>query len=476
MQSAFFVACGLLLVGFVLRAKIRLLQVLYIPAAVLGGLLGLAAVALVREIGVESGSPVPGVGDEAWVGFVGWATKDVVATLRGWPGWLISIIFAGLLIERPGKSLVRSLRLALRQGVMVWLIVVGEVTIGLAATWAFFEFGSLEAPGSFGQLIEAGFAGGHGTAAALGHVYKDQGFEAGPDLAFVFATVGLIYGVASGIVIVNIAVRRGWTRASDVKVELLSGLEARHEPTPAAFARVRSEVIDPLVFQALILAVAVVVGMCLSSLLQVVISGITRMTTDDAETITRVSKFASKLPLFMFTLIGGLLVREAMHWLKIDDLIDPDAMRRITGASMEFLIVAAVTSLKVEVLGAFGFEVAIMLLLGFAWTVFCLLFLARRLLPREYWFELGLINYGMSTGTTAQGMMLLRIVDNRMESGAAEDYALGAPLSAPFIGGGVITLILMPALLEQVYIGGVVVVLIVFLVGLYLFGRALARG
>ena len=82
-----------------------------------------------------------------------------------------------------------------------------------------------------------------------------------------------------------------------------------------------------------------------------------------------------------------------------------------------------------------------------------------------------MINYGMSTGTTAQGMMLLRIVDKDLESGAAENYALAAPLSAPFIGGGVITMSL-PLLLQTVAIPVVVGVLIVAVIGLFLLGRA----
>ena len=54
----------------------------------------------------------------------------------------------------------------------------------------------------------------------------------------------------------------------------------------------------------------------------------------------------------------------------------------------------------------------------------------------------------MSTGTTANGLALLRIVDKDLESGAAEEYALAAPLSAPFVGGGILTLIL-PDFLEN---------------------------
>ena len=56
----------------------------------------------------------------------------------------------------------------------------------------------------------------------------------------------------------------------------------------------------------------------------------------------------------------------------------------------------------------------------------------------------------MSTGTTATGFVLLRVIDPELESGAAEDYALAAPLSAPFIGGGILTVALPLIVLQQV--------------------------
>jgi ESS family glutamate:Na+ symporter len=91
------------------------------------------------------------------------------------------------------------------------------------------------------------------------------------------------------------------------------------------------------------------------------------------------------------------------------------------------------------------------------------------LLPRAYWFELGLINYGFSTAATAQGLMFLRMVDPRMRSGAAETYALAAPLTAPFVGGGVITFAVLPPLLSTVGalpVAAVVVAMVVVLAAL----------
>jgi ESS family glutamate:Na+ symporter len=455
MQAALFIASGLLLLGVILRAKVWLLQVLYLPAAVIGGIVGLIIVTGLRtfngQVGVDSAS--------VWLRYSEWLTVDVVGELRTWPGWLIAIVFAGLLLERPARSFRESVERAARQGIVVWIISLGQLVLGLLATWLVLSrvFG---VPAYFGQLIEIGFVGGHGTAGALSAVYNNSdviSFPDGQDLAFFFATVGLAYSVVSGMVFINIAVRRGWVRAGQVKVPRLTGLEARSQPQPIAYGRVRAEVIDPLVFQALILASAVVLGMGL----KMAVNGFTELMehTLDAEGIR---KYVDNLPLFMFTLIGGLMVRHTMRLLQVDDLIDAEGIRRITGAAMEFLIVAAVTSLNLQAVVRQIWPVTVLLLIAFAWTAFCLLVIGRRLLTKGYWFELGIINYGMSTGTTAQGLMLVRIIDKDLESGAAEDYALAAPLSAPFIGGGVIS-VFLPQILQQAGIAAVTITLVVLL-------------
>ena len=65
---------------------------------------------------------------------------------------------------------------------------------------------------------------------------------------------------------------------------------------------------------------------------------------------------------------------------------------------------------------------------------------------------------------------MLRLVDPELESGAAEDYALAAPLSSPFVGGGMITVGLPLLVLERVpisvmAIGLSAIVLVMILIG-----------
>jgi len=143
----------------------------------------------------------------------------------------------------------------------------------------------------------------------------------------------------------------------------------------------------------------------------------------------------------------------------------------LTSTAMDILVVAAIATLNLQTVIANLVPFLILFGCGAIWTAVCLLLISRWILPKEHWFQLGLINYGMSTGTTATGFVLLRMVDPELESGAAEDYALAAPLSAPFIGGGMITIALPLLLLERVWIGIPALVVAAIVLGLVLVGR-----
>ena len=490
---------GLLLAGFALRAGVKPLRLLFVPASVVGGLLGLA----VMQAGLRVGPGVYGATDDGLqqvgrfgitqeiynqkgrAAYAGYETQEWAAqiynVIDGWPGLLIAVVFAGLLMERPGKKFSEAAVAAGRQGIVVWIIVLGQAFVGLLAC-ALLIAPFYDVPPAFGQLIETGFAGGHGTAAAMGEVYDEVfDFPVGRDLAFLFATMGLIYGVVSGIVFVNLGVRRGWLRGGpqatpstgtprgdtvpgEVTVPVVSGLEDRADPPPSSFARVRAEVIDPLAFQLCLVAVAFAVGFALQQgflwLADVAFPG-------DWQ------KFVGKIPLFLFTLLGGWLTREGLHLIGFGDLIDGPSVHRITGLAMEVLIVAALATLRIEAAAAYLVPVLILLAVGFAWVAFCLLYVGRKLLPRRHWFELGLMNYGMSTATTAQGVLLLRIVDRDLDTDAASDYAAAAPLSAPFIGGGVLTVLAVPLLLDRVGYWPVLAGMAGVLAGLWFLGLSL---
>lgn len=477
MIPAILFAVFLLAVGVLLRVTLKPLQWIFVPASIVGGLLGLTLVQVTDN-----------------------QNHAVLRELQSWPGMLIAVVFACMFLDRGSKPLKQSLGLAGREGIVVWIVVLGQAAVGLLCTWLLIQ-PWFDVPNSFGMLIETGFAGGHGTAAAMGAVFDSDkvGLADGLDLGLFMATVGLVFSVISGVIYVNLAIRLGWLGNKE-RIDLIQGLESRDAPEPIAKGTVRSEVVDPLLFQFLIVGAAFGLGYAMKES----VTSITRrvmpppavaaadaaggqdneadlanaaVAKADQELTKRTSLVGTvgDFPLFIYALLGGLIVRQLMQLLGIDDLIDSLSIQRINGIAMEFLIVSAIATLRIESIAGVAGPLAILIVAAFAWTGFCLLFVSRRLLPGAYWFQLGILNYGMSTGTTATGFTLLKIVDKDLSSGAAEDYALASPLSAPFVGGGMLTIGLPLLVLEDIPIAVSACVLTAIVVGLYFAGVFLAR-
>ena len=468
MTYAFLFVAVALLIGVVLRTCVPLLRWLFIPASVVAGFVGLAVIQAGLASNPSSNWPA--------------ATQALSETLSGWPGWLIAVIFAGMLLNQ-GRSMAReNVSRVGRQGLMVWIIVLGEAAIGLAATWLLVK-PFYDVPNSFGMLIETGFAGGHGTAAAMGEVFSHPSIalESGKDLGMLMATCGLVGGLLCGIVAINFGVRLGWVQKSN------DALDESVEPTgsdqPIGFARIERETIDPLLFQVIWLALAFGVGLLLQDCvirladfvdMQMGWGGAENKSADAAQGQLAKRLSASSVavfPLFIYTLFGGWIVRRGLLLFGQAHRIDSATLNRLTSTAMDILVVAAIASLNLQAVAALLVPFLTLLICGMIWATLCLFVFARWLLPKEHWFQLGLINYGMSTGTTATGFVLLRMVDPELKSGAAEDYALAAPLSAPFIGGGMITIALPLLVLERVWIGAAALVLVSIVATMIMAGR-----
>ncbi|MEL6105986.1 MAG: sodium:glutamate symporter, partial [Planctomycetota bacterium] len=413
---------------------------------------------------------------------------QLAKVLSGWPGPLIAIVFASMLLQPPAsKSSDHSGSQASRvgrQGLMVWIIVLGETFVGLLVTWLLIQ-PRFDVPNSFGFLIETGFAGGHGTAAAMGQVFANEKVglgEVGLDLGLLMATCGLVFGLISGIAWINVAAALGWVEKSRLG-ERSDGASSGREPI--GFAKLSSDVVDPLLLQAVWIAIALGLGMLMQSCVLslagwvdgIVGAGATSESVGaDAELKKRLAvSNVVDFPLFIYTMLGGWLVRRGLGFVGQSDLIDSRTIERLSATAMEVLVVAAITSLRLSKVAELLEPFAILFVAGILWTAICLMLISRWVLPREHWFQLGLINYGMSTGTTATGFVLLRVVDPELKTSAASDYALAAPLSAPFIGGGILTIALPLLVMERVSIVWPTLVMGAMVVTLTVIGMQLNR-
>ncbi|MCF2132323.1 sodium:glutamate symporter, partial [Strepomyces sp. STD 3.1] len=159
---------GLLLIGTFLRAKVKIVQTLFLPASMIAGFIGLG-------LGPSGLNILP-------------FSNQIVS----YPGLLIAVIFAALPIgaeKIDAKKIMGRVRDMWSYSMLLTLLMWGGgAFVGLAILNHI--FGSLH-PG-FGLMLGAGFLGGHGTAAALGEAFKRQGWEEALTLGMTSATVGIL--------------------------------------------------------------------------------------------------------------------------------------------------------------------------------------------------------------------------------------------------------------------------------------------
>ena len=134
----------LLVSGKILRTLIPLFQKLYLPSSVIGGLLGLIIFSVL-------GDKLPA----EWCN----AIKKI-------PGFMINVIFASLFLGAVTPKLKTVFKTAFPQICMGQLLAWGQYAIGIGLTGlVFIPFFGINQ--TFGNLLEIGFQGGHGTVGGL---------------------------------------------------------------------------------------------------------------------------------------------------------------------------------------------------------------------------------------------------------------------------------------------------------------------
>jgi len=154
-------------------------------------------------------------------------------------------------------------------------------------------------------------------------------------------------------------------------------------------------------------------------------------------------KLLSGFPLFPLCMLGGLVVQLLADKFDRHKHIDIGLMRRIQNASLDFLVVAAIATIRVDVVLSGIVPLIILAVAGIGWNVFCVLFLSRRVF-RDAWFERSIAEMGQSMGVTATGLLLLRVVDPDYETPAANAFACKQLMHEPIMGGGLWTAMAIP--------------------------------
>ena len=279
-------------------------------------------------------------------------------------------------------------------------------------------------PAIFACILEIGFSGGHGTAAGMYEVFEKLGFPAGGALGQMSATVGIIFAVVMGIILINIAIRNGnctyLNQQKGIPAFKKTGLIPKGKRYPIATATVASESIEPLTFHFTIIGISILIGLGMQICLK------------------WLHPAMSSFPLFPLAMIGGLIVQGFCTKVHVAKYLDKHTFDRIMGFALDILVATAIASLRLDLFLANFWPFAILMVAGMLWLIFMVIFIAPRMFP-EYFFERSITEFGMQSGVTAVGLLLLRLVDPQYRTGTAEAFGLKQMVYEPFLGGGLIT-------------------------------------
>ena len=400
----------LLVFGKTLRVLIPVLQRCYLPSSVIGGVIGLTAFQCFPEI----------------------FPADCIAAVGKIPGFMINVVFATLFLGVVTPPLKKIFQTAFPQLCFGQILAWGQYTIGFALA-GFLLIPLFGVNPGFGNLLEIGFQGGHGTVSGMAESFHSFNWEDGIALGYTVATAGMIVGVTLGVVLVNWAGRRGYVkniRSFDDQSKLQQqGIYHRKARPNAGWQTVYCDSIDSLAWHISQVGIAILIGFGIQKGLQI---GEIKFFPDNSIQIFK------GFPLFPFCMIGGLLIQKAAQVCKINSLIDHGQMQRIAGAALDFLVVAAMATIKLKVVMANWQALLILIAAGTVFAVAMVIFAAPKLF-KESWFECAIADFGQATGVTATGLLLLRAVDPESKTCAAQAFGYKQLLHEPVMGGGLWT-------------------------------------
>ena len=378
----------LLLVGKLMRVKIKWVQKLFIPPSLLAGFIGLAC------------------------GPHGFDILPISEQTGTYAGILIAFIFGALpLTSQKTKGNNQEI------GAM-WVY----SQAGLLLQWAFGGLLGLLvlnqiwplSPG-FGITMPSGYCGGHGTAAAIGQAFGQLGHDEILTLAMTAATFGIVASVILGLIFVKWGAKNKHTTYladyKDLPSELRTGLLPQEKRESMGESTCSSISIDSLTFNLAIICAIALGGYGISKLAAHFMPGF-------------------ELPVFSCAFVFGILFKKLLDKTRTSESICPQTVGHISGSMTDYLVAFGIASIKVSVVIEYIVPLAILLLSGLVVTLIYVFVMARKLM-KECWFEKALFTWGWFTGTMAMGIALLRVVDPKMKSRCLDSYALAYLFIAP---------------------------------------------
>ena len=386
----------MILAGTFLRARVPILRNGLVPASLIGGLLGFALVSADWSLGYRS--------------------SDFAAfTFHFFTLSFMSLCLTGSDPSRSGGGSIVPGGTWLS---VIWVMsLVMQALIGLAVVAGYNAVTGEFLSEYLGIIVTHGFTQGPGQALAMGAIWEtEMGITNAMNFGLIYASVGFVAAFAIGVPVARYAIRRGLNANSAARIDeaFLSGLLPRDSNVSAGRQITHPGNVDTLAFHIGILGIAYVVTDQYLQFMQPIAAQV------NLAGVNFGLVFSHNL-FFFHGLMVCVLLRTLLDKAGLGHFVDDETQRRITGASVDLMVVATLMSIEFALLSAFIVPILLVCVaVTLCTAALCFLF-GRQL--STLGIERAITAFGCCCGSTGSGLLLLRILDPDLSSGIGKELA-----------------------------------------------------
>ncbi|MDJ0396456.1 sodium:glutamate symporter [Rhodococcus sp. G-MC3] len=336
----------LLLVGLAARRCVPPIQRLMLPSSITAGLLGICF-------------------GPAWLDVIPFSDQ-----LSTYSSVLIAVVFAAIPYSEGFGGVARGAR-------TMWSYSVGMYVLqwGTALLFSFAVLGLFfTLPAGFGLVLPAGWAGGFGTAAAVGGTLEDAGFEGATSLGFTSATAGVFVCIIGGLAIAKWGAARGKTAHigayDQLPAELRTGLVEPEERSSLGSATTSPSSLESLAAHLALLAATTYIGYLITMGVKVIFPSVS-------------------VPVFAAAFLVGFVGRLLLHLTPGKRFVDGTTITSISGSTTDYLVAFGIASIVPTVVASYALPLLLLMLFGLVYCVLMFRYLTPRMFS-EAWLERGL--------------------------------------------------------------------------------------
>lgn len=312
-------------------------------------------------------------------------------------------------------------------------LIQGILGFGISLILFYTIFPNLFPP--MGLLLPLGYGQGPGQAYSIGSSWEAKGFAFGGNIGLTIATFGYLWALIPGIIILNYLVRK-----NKMKIETPKESEPAYiiEKDEAGEAPIAAS-IDKITIQLFMIGIIYLITYLTIKGLNSLLYPLGKFGETLAETLWGFQ--------FIFGTIYAIGLRFLFNIFKKSKLMiynypNNYLLTRISGASFDFMVTAAICAISIRVFVANYIPILIITTLGGIVTYFFCLYLAKYTY-KHYTLEYFIALYGMLTGTLSTGLALLREIDTNFSTPVAENLVLASGIALP-IGFPLLLLLTVP--------------------------------